>query len=105
MPDRGLHDVHDDRSEIDQDPFAAVRALDAVNGGAERLEFFLYVAGERPVLPRRIAAHHYQFVEKRRHVPHVKYHDIAPLEVFKRGDGGGYHFVEFHQSPRYSRLA
>src|SRR5687768_15718341 len=53
---RGMHDVHDDVSQVHQHPLAARLALDAIDARAERLDPLLDALGERVELAARVAA-------------------------------------------------
>src|SRR5439155_10104525 len=53
---RRMHDVHDHVAEVDQHPFTARFALDAVDACAVLARLFLDVVRERLHLARRLAA-------------------------------------------------
>src|SRR5688572_9530171 len=57
---RGMHDVNDDVAQVDQHPFAAALALDAIDPPAERPDPLLHAVGERLHLAVGVAArdHH-----------------------------------------------
>src|SRR5581483_10275489 len=81
---RGMHDVHDYVAEIDQHPFAAGLALDAVDARAVLAGLLLHIVGERLHLACRLAARDHHPLEHRRHARGVVDMDVAPLDVLQR---------------------
>src|SRR5919201_2322695 len=83
---RRMHDVHDHVAQIDEHPFAARLALDAVDTRAVFAHLFLHVVGERFHLARRLAARDHDALEHRGHARSVVDVDVAALDVFQRID-------------------
>src|SRR5688500_2379245 len=99
LADGGLHDVHDDLTDIHQYPLAGLLSFDAVDLRSQRLQLFLNVVGESPALTGGIGARNDDLVEQRGHALYVEDHDVARLDVFQRRDGGIDQLVFSHRPP------
>src|ERR671910_2374021 len=83
---RGMHDMHDDVAQVDEHPFAARRALDAVDARAELAHPFLDAVGQRLDLTVRIAACDHHTLEHRGQARGVEDDDVVALHVLERLD-------------------
>ena len=92
-----MHDVHHHVAEVDQHPFAARFALDAVDAAAGLLDLLVHAVGERLDLPVRIAARDHHALEHGRHARGVEDDDVVPLHVLERVDHGALLLADVHQ--------
>src|SRR5687768_3899818 len=81
---RGMHDVHDHVAQVDQHPFAARRAFDAVDARAELAHALLHAVGERLHLAVRVAARDHHALEHRGQARGIEHADVVPLDVLER---------------------
>src|SRR6185503_426539 len=94
---RGMHDVHHHVAEVDQHPFAARLALDAVDARAVLPDLVLHAVGQRLHLARRVAARDHHALEHRGHARGVVDLDIAPLDVLEGVDHHALLLADIHQ--------
>src|SRR5260221_575500 len=95
---RRMHDVHHHIAQVDQDPFAARSALDAVDALAEPLELLPHVVGERFHLPGGIAARDHHPLEHRGQRRRVVDDDVVALDVLQRIDHRALLLAQIHHA-------
>src|SRR5688572_5086082 len=96
---RGVHPVHHHVAEVDQHPFAALLAFDAVHAAALLADALLHALGERLDLAVRLAARDHHALEHRRQARGVEHLDVAPLHVLERLDHHALLDADVHQRP------
>ena len=88
--------MNDDGAEVHQDPLAVFLTFHREHGGAERLQLFAHVVGERLDLARRVGAGDDDALEQGRKMGDFEHDDVAGLDVFERGNRRLFHFADIH---------
>src|SRR4051794_893575 len=85
---RRMHDVHHDVAEIDEDPFAARLAFDAVDAPARLLDLLPDTIGERAYLRARSPGGDHHALEHGGHARGVEDDDVVAFHILEGVDYG-----------------
>ena len=97
VADIGLEHVNHHSAQIDEDPFARIAALNAEDFAARFLHSARDRVGKRTRLAVRGTRSDDDALKLVGQLFRIKNLDVARFDVFKRFNGGGDKFVEFHK--------
>src|SRR3954462_5770854 len=94
---RRMHDVPHHVAEIDEDPYAAGLALDAIDAPARLLDLLAHTIGERAYLGARSAAGDHHALEHGGHAGGVEDDNVVALHILEGVDYGALLGSSVHQ--------